>query len=123
VQDFTKLIVWQRALALGTQVVNAIPPSAARRVPGLRAQIVRAALSIAQNIAEGCGKRSPADLARFVDIAAGSAMELRCQLIQARDLRILSAERYAEFEAEVQEILKMLNSLARTIRTQPRDSN
>ena len=46
VQDFTKLIAWQKAHALALKVVESLPPSTGRRVPGLRAQAIRSALGI-----------------------------------------------------------------------------
>lgn len=115
-QDFTKLIVWQKAHALALEVIAALPPAACRSAPGLRAQAIRAALSIAQNIAEGCGKRSPLELARFADIACGSALELRCELIQARDIHAISTEKHAQFEREIEELRRMLIALANSVR-------
>ena len=41
----------------------------------LRDQLDRASISIVLNIAEGCGRRSPADKARFYSMARGSATE------------------------------------------------
>jgi four helix bundle protein len=41
-----------------------------------RDQWLRAAQSIPLNIAEGNGKRSPKDRARFLDVARGSALEV-----------------------------------------------
>ena len=41
----------------------------------LRDQLDRASISIVLNIAEGCGRRSPADKGRFYSMARGSATE------------------------------------------------
>jgi len=115
-QDFTKLLVWQKAHSLALRVIEALPPTSCRMAPGLRAQTIRAALSIAQNIAEGCGKASSLELARFADIACGSALELRCELIQVRDIGGLSRHSHVDFERDIEELRKMLVALAREVR-------
>ena len=53
---------------------------------GLSHQMRRAAVSVPANIAEGFGKRSQADKARFFNIAEGSLEECRYYLILAQDL-------------------------------------
>jgi four helix bundle protein len=54
----------------------------------LRDQLERASISIVLNIAEGCGRRSPADKGRFYSMARGSATECAAviDLLRARGL-------------------------------------
>ena len=52
-------------------------------------QMRRAGVSIASNIAEGCGRGGNRELIRFLSIALGSATELECQLRLARRLEYI----------------------------------
>ena len=54
-----------------------LPPNSFRKrgYAELRDQLDRASISIVLNIAEGCGRRSPADKACFYSMARGSATE------------------------------------------------
>jgi four helix bundle protein len=53
----------------------------------LTTQMRRAAVSMRANISEGCGKRTPAEKLRFLNIAQGSLEESKYYLILSRDLR------------------------------------
>lgn len=68
----------------------------------------RAAVSIASNIAEGCGRDGERELARYLTIASGSACEVECQILLAGDLEFLSKETCEALDAQVNEIKKML---------------
>ena len=71
----------------------------------------RAAAPIAANIAEGCGRASDADFARFLQMAFGSASELEYFTLLARDLRFCSDTAHDEVIACVQEVKRMLAAL------------
>jgi four helix bundle protein len=77
----------------------------------------RASASIEMNIAEGCGRDSTAELARFLRIALGSASELECQTEIARDLGYLKADLSAEWLASTIEIKRMLTGLLKRLKT------
>src|SRR5690606_15353697 len=56
---------------------------------GLTAQLRRAAVSVESNIAEGTGRRTPDDFARFLGMARGSAHEIMSQTRIALDLNFI----------------------------------
>jgi four helix bundle protein len=68
-------------------------------------------VSIEANIAEGCGRRSDRELARFLRISMGSATETECHLLVARDLGFISTEQCACLEAPLNEVKRMLHAL------------
>lgn len=117
-QDFKKLRVWHLARELGLEVIEALSVPAVRRIPGLRNQAVRAANSVAANLAEGCARPSRAEFLRFVGIAIGSANELEGHLGLASRARILSAEMHATLSERLNLVRRMLISLMRVLEQQ-----
>jgi len=63
------------------------------------------------NLAEGCGRQTTPELARFVRIAMGSASELDYHLLLAHDFGYLQSEEHKGFSQELTRIRKMLASL------------
>lgn len=115
-RDFRKLSVWHKA----HQTVLAIYAST-QHFPnderyGLTSQIRRAAVSIPANIAEGCGKNTDAELARYMQISMGSASELEYHLLLAHDLQYLAVEQYDALNERVIEVKRMLASFIKTLR-------
>jgi four helix bundle protein len=84
----------------------------------LTSQIRRAAISILSNIAEGSGRESQRDLARFLGYARGSSSEVECQLVIANELGFLGDERLGSLLAEAQRVQRMLSSLIRKLRSE-----
>ena len=108
-RDFKELKVWQKAHRCVLEIYRDTGSFPADERFGLTAQIRRAAVSIASNIAEGCGRGGDKELARFLAIAAGSASEVEYQLLLAHDLTILSLDRHEHLDSLINEIKKMLN--------------
>jgi four helix bundle protein len=78
----------------------------------------RAAASIASNIAEGCGRGTKSEFARFLQIAMGSASEVEYDLLLARDLGFLNNATFQQLESDVIEVKKMLTSLIKKLRAE-----
>ncbi len=119
-QPFRKLVVWQNAhgLALNLYKITTTFPPDERY--GLTSQIRRSAASICANIAEGCGRQTRRDFARFVYIALGSASELEYHLLMASDLGLLDKECYLTLERSVTQVKRMLTGLIRRLITDNR---
>lgn len=109
-RDFIKLKVWEKAHRLTLQVYRITKNFTSDERFGLTVQLRRAAASVPTNIAEGCGRDSERELARFMSIAAGSASEVEYQLLLACDLNYIQDGIYRELNQQVNEVKRMLNS-------------
>jgi four helix bundle protein len=83
---------------------------------GLTNQIRRASVSIESNISEGCGRNGDKEFSRFLDIAQGSAYEVKCQILIARDLGYLNISNSELLTDNINEVSKMINSLNQKLR-------
>ena len=115
-QDFRNLNVWKNAHTLVLGIYKATKPFPKQEMFGLTSQIQRAAVSIPANIAEGCGKSTDADFARYVQIAMGSSSELEYLLLLAHDLSYLSDGDYSNLQISLVQVRKMLNALLQTLK-------
>jgi four helix bundle protein len=107
-KDFRDLKVWEKAHSLTLEVYKITKNFPKEELYGLTSQMRRSSSSIATNIAEGCGRNSAADFARFLQIAIGSASELEYQIQLGYDLEIISNEDFSKLPNGVIQIKKML---------------
>ena len=117
-QDFTKLVVWQKAHDLALEVYRSTKGFPPNERYELTRQIRRSATSVPTNIAEGCGRDSRGDFARFLTIAGGSASELEYQLLLSRDLSLLPLGVYNELTNRTREVKRMLSGLSKKLNTE-----
>lgn len=84
-----RLLVIQRADALGI-ALHRLARKHARELsdlsPGLRGQLLRAAVSVSANLAEACGQSTPRKTAAQIDVAIGSLNEVERMLVLMEQL-------------------------------------
>lgn len=109
--SFEKLIVWQKARQLSIKIYKSTKHFPSEEKFGITSQMRRASISISSNIAEGSGRHSSKEKARFTEIAYGSTLELLNQCILSNDLEFLVDEIYQEIREDISEIAAMLDGL------------
>ena len=110
-QDFRKLVVWNRAHSFVLSAYRATAGFPRDERFALTSQTRRALVSIPSNIAEGRSRASDRFFASFLDIAGSSAAEMEYLLFLAGELGYLTQRVYVPLGTEIDEIRRMLNSL------------
>ncbi|MCC5668217.1 four helix bundle protein [Nostoc sp. CHAB 5784] len=89
IESFEDLRVWQKGIELVKQVYILTKDGELSRDFGLRDQLRRASVSIPTNIAEGFERYSRKEYVNFLNIAKGSAGEVRSLLRVALEVGYL----------------------------------
>ena len=116
-RDFKTLQVWHKAHAIVLRVYKVTASFPKEELYGLTSQIRRAAASVPANLAEGCGRDTQTELARFVHIATGSAVELEYHILLAHDLGFIDQGTFTELDANINEVKRMLAGFAKTVQS------
>jgi four helix bundle protein len=117
--NFRNLHIWQKARILVSEIyqISEIFPS--KEAWSLTNQARRAAISISSNIAEGSGKSSNKDFARFLEIALSSCFEVETQIILAYDLKYIDQNTMDKFCSSIQEEQKMIYNFIQKLKNEP----
>jgi four helix bundle protein len=114
-RSFCDLTVWQKShqfvLAVYRTTRSGFP---LKEIYGLTSQFRRAAVSVAENIAEGFRKQSKIDKARMLNISEGSLEECRYYTILARDFEYTNNDAMWEL---TEKIGRLLNAYRNAILT------
>lgn len=111
-----ELIVWQKAIALVTQVYRATQNFPRQETYGLTSQIRRSAVSVASNIAEGQGRLSKREFHYFLGVARGSLLEMETQVVIAENLGYLLRTEAKQLTCASGEVSRLLHGLMQAIR-------
>lgn len=115
-QDFKKLVVWQRSFNFSVEVYKCTRDFPKEEKYGLTSQLRRACSSIPINISEGAGRQTNKEFTNFVQIAIGSAYEADCELLICKELHYLAPEQFEALYADLQDIKRMLTTFVARLR-------
>jgi four helix bundle protein len=110
VHNFRNIEIWKRSLEFSIEIIELGKTFPSSERFELTSQIVRSAVSIPSNIAEGSVRTTDKEFARFLDIALGSAFELETQLIIAYRIGNIPQKEYDKYINELNEIQKMIRA-------------
>lgn len=115
-RSFRNLRVWEKSHQLTLDIYAFSKVFPRDEMFGLTSQMRRASASVGMNIAEGCCRKSDTEMARFLQMAMGSASELEYQLVLAHDLNYLRNPAYERLSIQVVEVKRMLSSLMQKVK-------
>ena len=110
---FEDIDAWKQARELTQSTFAFTRASATPRIWAVVDHLERSAVSCMNNIAEGFGRCSDAEFARFLWIAAGSAREVQSTLYAASDAGMIWEGVFSELYAKAESVANMSASLAR----------
>jgi len=116
IESFEDLRVWQGGIDLVKQIHVLTSDGELKRDFGLRDQLRRAAVCIPTNIAEGFERASRKEYLLFLNIAKGSAGEVRSLLRVALDVGYLDKAKHDHLRELVLILSRSLSNQIKSIR-------
>ena len=109
--DYRKLRVTAKIKLLTVMVYRITAAWPRHELFGLTAQIRRAMTSVGCNLAEGCGRNRPRELAQYTRMALGSANEVEYCCDLAAELGYLDQNAAHDVRQEIDLVKRMLSRL------------
>ena len=119
IESFEDLMVWRKGIELVKSVYLLTSDGELRKDFGLRDQLRRAAVSIPTNIAEGFERASRKEYLLFLNIAKGSAGEVRSLLRVALEVGYLTQHKHDQIRDAVLTLSRYLSNQIRAIKERP----
>ena len=115
-ESFEDLEVWQKSREFAKEIYAISRESHLSRDLILRDQIIKSAISINSNIAEGFERGGTGEFIQFLSIAKGSAGELRSQLYIIFDQGYINEITFHKLFDMVRTISRMISKLIEYLR-------
>ena len=115
-QDFKGLKIWDKSRMFYLNIYTITSSFPKEELYGLTNQLRRAALSIGANIAEGSGRMSNKEFAKFLYYSMGSVKECEHYLIISKELNFINENNSQKLKKDLDEIARMLSSLLQILK-------
>jgi four helix bundle protein len=103
-KNYKELKVWQKSYKFCSKIYKETKRYPTIEVYGLASQMIKAAVSIPCNIAEGYGRKTTPDYLRFLYVSYGSVCELETQLLLSGDLKYLDEQYLQDLKRDIGEV-------------------
>ena len=117
VQSFRYLAAWQRPIELCIVIYTLTAQFPKTETFGLTAQLRRAAVSVASNVAEGHERLTTLQFLQFLGNARGSNGELATQLVIAKALGFGAQKDLDKAQGLCSEVGRLLNGLIKSLQS------
>lgn len=111
------LEVYKLSMMLVEEIYKLADKIPTKEMYGLRSQLTRSVTSIPLNIAEGSGKYSNSDFARFLRNAVGSLLETDTNLKISINLKYLDIEDYSKVDKIIEKLYFKLIAFYKKLKT------
>jgi four helix bundle protein len=115
-KGFQGLAAWKTAHEMVLLIYSHINEIPVMERYNIRSQLLRAAVSVPTNIAEGTGRNTHKEMIHFFIIARGSLEELKYLIILTRDLKYINSESYNKVFYTIERTSRLINGLIRSLR-------
>jgi four helix bundle protein len=114
-QTHKNLKVWQRSISFVTEIYRITNDFPKEEVYCMVSQLRRAAISIPSNIAEGSARKHTREYIQFLYVSLGSAVEIETQILISEYLGYIISGKAKDVHSEVEEIIRMLIGLIKSL--------
>ena len=114
---FLRLRIWKESVKLGSGLLDVATRLRADRDFALADQLMRAALSMSNNIAEGAGSYSAQEFAYFLNVARRSAFENASMIVLLRMRGRLTEKEATRLLARLYRLSRRISALRDSVRS------
>lgn len=115
--NFRELKIWKEGISIVSSTYKLVKTFPEIERFNLASQLIRCAVSIPSNIAEGTSKGTDKHFNKFLEDSLGSAFEWETQLIVAYNEKYVNKEKFDELLNNIQYIQKMISRFQESLKS------